>query len=79
MSVTMQKFWWALMLRGVLAIPFGVSAFFCESVRSLGYLFGIFALSQGIFSGLPSFTAGSRVTLLAGIEGRRLYEKRKSG
>jgi len=64
-----KKFWWALMLRGVLAIAFGGSALFCRSVSSLGYLFGIFALSQGVFSGLPGFSAGSRGTLLAGIEG----------
>jgi uncharacterized membrane protein HdeD (DUF308 family) len=69
MITIMEKFWWALMLRGVLAIVFGVSAFFCGSVSSLGYLFGTFALSQGVLSFLPAFTAGARETLLAGIEG----------
>jgi hypothetical protein len=69
MIMIMQKFWWALMLRGVLAIVFGVSAFFCGSVSSLGYLFGIFALSQGVLSFLPAFTAGSKGIRLAGIEG----------
>jgi uncharacterized membrane protein HdeD (DUF308 family) len=65
----LSKFWWALMLRGVLAIAFGVSSLFCGSVSSLGYLFGIFALSQGVLAGLPVFTAGSGKTFLAGIEG----------
>jgi|GEM_PF-3338825 len=69
MSVIIQKFWWTLMLRGVIAMVFGVSAFFCGSLSSLGYLFGIFALFQGALSFLPAFTTGSKEILLAGIEG----------
>ena len=65
----MQKFWWVLILRGVLAIAFGVSALFCGSVSSLGYLFGTFALSQGVLSGFPAFAKDSGGTPLAGIEG----------
>jgi uncharacterized membrane protein HdeD (DUF308 family) len=69
MTTIMEKFWWAFILRGILAIACGVGMHFCQSVSSLGYLFGIFALSQGVLSGLPVFSAGSRGTYLAGIEG----------
>lgn len=69
MTTIMEKFWWALMLRGVLAIAFGVSALFCRSLSSLAYLFGIFALSQGVLCSIPAFAASSRGTLLAKIEG----------
>ena len=69
MMQMLSKFWWVLMLRGVLAIAFGVGMLFCKSVSSLGYLFGIFALSQGVLSGLPIFTKSSSGTFLAGIEG----------
>ena len=69
MIMILQKFWWALMLRGVLAIICGVGMLFCKSVSSLGYLFGIFALSQGVLSGLPALAKDSGGTPLAGIEG----------
>ena len=69
MATLMQKFWWAVMLRGILAIAFGLGALFCRNLSSLAYLFGIFALSQGVLCSIPAFAASSRGRLLAGIEG----------
>jgi uncharacterized membrane protein HdeD (DUF308 family) len=69
MTTIIEKFWWALMLRGVLAVAFGVAMVFCGTLSSLGYLFGTFALAQGVLSGLPAFSRRLKGTLLAGIEG----------
>jgi uncharacterized membrane protein HdeD (DUF308 family) len=69
MSTIMEKFWWAFMLRGIVAIAFGVGMFFCQSVSTLGYCLGTFALSQGVLSGFPAFAKDSGGTPLAGIEG----------
>jgi len=65
----MEKYWWAFMLRGIVAIAFGVGMFFCQSVSTLGYCLGTFALSQAVLSGFPAFAKDSGGTPLAGIEG----------
>jgi uncharacterized membrane protein HdeD (DUF308 family) len=69
MTTIIEKYWWALMLRGALAIGFGGGALFCRSLGGLAILFGIFALAQGVLCALPGFPARSKGTFLARIEG----------
>jgi len=51
--------WWLLLLRGLAAIAFGVIAFFWPGITllSLTYLWGAYALADGVFS-LWAATAG---------------------
>jgi len=51
--------WWLLLLRGLAAIAFGVIAFLWPGITllSLTYLFGIYALADGVF-GLWAAIAG---------------------
>jgi uncharacterized membrane protein HdeD (DUF308 family) len=48
---TLAENWWLLLLRGVAAIAFGVIAFFWPGITllALTYLFGAYALADGIF------------------------------
>ena len=53
--------WWAIVLRGVLAIIFGVLAIAWPGVTlgALVMLFGVFALADGIFALAAAFGGGS--------------------
>lgn len=46
------RYWWALALRGLLAVLFGLAAFFWPglSIAALVFLFGFYALSDGLFA-----------------------------
>jgi uncharacterized membrane protein HdeD (DUF308 family) len=52
MLVVFTSSWWALMLRGILAILFGVLAFVWPHITltALVFLFGAYALVDGVFS-----------------------------
>lgn len=66
--------WWAFVIRGVLAIIFGLLAFLLPGLTLLGLilLFGAYAISDGIFNIVGAFQADSQnnrwwVLLLEGI------------
>lgn len=68
--------WWALALRGVLAIVFGILAFVWPGVTliSLVLLFGAYALVDGVFAVITGFTSRGKnerwwAVLLEGIAG----------
>lgn len=72
--LNLSKNWWLLVLRGVLAILFGVAAFLMPGIAwlSLILLFGVYAVLDGVFamlSGLISSKYSPRwwVFLLEGI------------
>ncbi len=46
------RYWWVLALRGLLAVLFGLAAFLWPglSIAALVFLFGFYALSDGIFA-----------------------------
>jgi uncharacterized membrane protein HdeD (DUF308 family) len=46
------KNWWALLIRGLAAIVFGILAFIwpVSTIVAIGFLFGIYALVDGIFA-----------------------------
>ena len=74
--MNLTKNWWLVVLRGVLAILFGLSALFMPGVAwlSLILLFGIYSLMDGVFamlSGLVSSKYSPRwwVFLLEGLIG----------
>jgi uncharacterized membrane protein HdeD (DUF308 family) len=52
MITTLTRNWWALVLRGVLAIFFGLAAFVWPglTILSLTFVFGFYALLDGIFA-----------------------------
>ena len=54
--------WWAFLLRGILAVIFGVIALFFPHTAflSLVLVFGAFALVDGIFAIIAAFTGGAR-------------------
>ena len=73
---TLAQNWWALVLRGVLAILFGLTAFFWPDITllSLVLLFGAFALTDGILAiaaAVTGATHGERwwVLVLEGLSG----------
>ncbi|MGO9702980.1 MAG: HdeD family acid-resistance protein [Xanthobacteraceae bacterium] len=51
--------WWLLLLRGLAAIAFGVIAFFWPGITlvALTYLFGIYAIVDGLFAIWAAFNA----------------------
>ena len=68
--------WWALVLRGLIAIAFGVIAFVSPHITltALVFLWGAYALVDGIFAiaaGIKTYTENQRwwVLLLEGILG----------
>ncbi len=54
--------WWVVLLRGIVAVLFGLLAFFLPSITLivLVLLFGIFAIVDGILSFERAFSASSR-------------------
>jgi uncharacterized membrane protein HdeD (DUF308 family) len=72
---TLARNWWLLLLRGILAVLFGVLAFVWPGITllALATLFGIYALVDGATALAAAFTgagAGSRAWLVvAGILG----------
>jgi uncharacterized membrane protein HdeD (DUF308 family) len=62
MLVTLARNWWAVALRGALAIIFGVLAFFWPgaSLAALVLLFGAYALVDGIFAVIAAFRTADR-------------------
>ncbi len=75
METQLARNWWAVVLRGVLAILFGVLAFIWPSITLfvLVLLFGAYALVDGIFAliaAITNRTKSNRVwVLLEGIAG----------
>ena len=74
--MSLARIWWVLALRGVLAVLFGLIAFFWPGITlvSLIYLFGAYALIDGIFAVLAAFNrmAGQGhwwATLIEGVAG----------
>ncbi len=72
MTTQLARNWWTVVLRGVLAIIFGVLAFFWPSITLavLVLLFGAYALVDGVvhfIAGITNHTGGSnRLWLLLG-------------
>jgi len=58
-----SRFWWAVVLRGVLAVVFGVVAIAWPDITLLAlvFLFGAYALVNGVFA-VVSAAAGGRAT-----------------
>ena len=54
--------WWMFLLRGILALAFGVTAVFLPQAAflSLVLVFGIFALIDGIFAIISAFTSNAK-------------------
>ena len=76
MIITLSTKWWAIVLRGFIALIFGILTFIWPriSLTALVYLFGAFALVDGLFAVISAFNApkGYRqwwVLLLEGIFG----------
>jgi uncharacterized membrane protein HdeD (DUF308 family) len=76
MMATLARNWWALVLRGVVAVLFGLAAFFWPGITLLAlvFLFGAYALVNGIFAILAGVTGADRnsrwwVLILEGILG----------
>ncbi len=66
-----SKFWWSFVARAVVAILFGLTLLLSgsPSLDLLVLAFGIFALLQGIFSGIPGLSKlGGRIYFLL-VEG----------
>jgi uncharacterized membrane protein HdeD (DUF308 family) len=60
MGFLLARNWWVLVVRGALAIVFGLLAFAWPGVtlESLVLLFGIYALADGVFSLISTLTGG---------------------
>jgi len=56
---TVGRYWWILALRGLVAIIFGILAFVLPKITllTLVYLFGIYALMNGILALVHAFSA----------------------
>ena len=69
----LARHWWALALRGVIAVLFGLLTFFMPGITlvSLVLLFGFYALLDGIFDIVSAFRAPGRhwPLILEGIVG----------
>lgn len=62
MNMVLARNWWALALRGVLAIVFGVLAFANPGITlaALVLLFGVYALVDGVFAIIAGLRAARR-------------------
>ena len=73
---TLTHYWWAVLLRGIVAILFGIAAFIWPgpTIQVLVLLFGAYALVDGIFAvivGIQQYGEHERwwAVLLEGIAG----------
>lgn len=73
-AVVISTNWWAFVIRGILAIVFGLLAFLMPGITLLGlvFLFGAYSIADGIFNILGAFRADHEnnrwwVLLLEGI------------
>jgi uncharacterized membrane protein HdeD (DUF308 family) len=70
---TLAKNWWALALRGLVAVLFGLLTFFVPGITliTLVMLFGAYALADGLFNVIASFGRVSHhwVLLIEGVIG----------
>src|SRR2546421_10938567 len=59
-SKIVSRIWWSLAIRGVLAILFGIVAFFYtgQTLLALVYVFGVFAVLSGITTIVAAVRAG---------------------
>ncbi len=73
MLETMSKYWWAIALRGLVAVLFGLFTFFVPGITLiyLVFLFGVYALLDGGFSLIASIESPSHhwALMLEGIVG----------
>lgn len=60
MNKILSAIWWSLAIRGVLAVLFGVVAFFYtgQTITALVYIFGVFALLSGLMTLVAAVRAG---------------------
>ena len=73
---TITHYWWMILMRGILAILFGIAAFIWPglTIEALVLLFGAYALVDGIFAvivGIQQYGENERwwIVLLEGIAG----------
>src|SRR3954465_6982432 len=59
-SKILSAIWWSLAIRGVLAIVFGLVAFFYtgQTILALIYVFGVFALLSGLVTLIAAVRSG---------------------
>jgi uncharacterized membrane protein HdeD (DUF308 family) len=59
-SKFLSAIWWSLLIRGALAIVFGLVAFFYtgQTLEALVYVFGVFALASGLVTLIAAVRAG---------------------
>lgn len=74
--LVLARNWWAIALRGIIAILFGLAAFFWPGLTlfALVFLFGAYALVDGVLSLLAAFRAAEHHTrwwplLIVGLVG----------
>ena len=67
---TLAENWWLLLLRGLAAIAFGVLAFFWPglTLAALVYLWGAYAIVDGVIGGVQRFGRRRRPALVARAE-----------
>src|SRR5687768_15791112 len=58
----LSRNWWMFLLRGIFALIFGVAAVFFPwaAFLSLVFVFGIFAMANGIFALISAFSANAK-------------------
>lgn len=65
----LTRIWWVLLLRGITAILFGVAAFTWPhyTLTALAYLFGVYALADGIFALWMGFHCSEQKSLMRSL------------
>ena len=73
MLETLARNWWALALRGLIAVVFGLFTFFLPGITlvTLVLLFGAYALVDGVFNVIAFFRVASHqwALLIEGVIG----------
>jgi uncharacterized membrane protein HdeD (DUF308 family) len=64
--LTLARYWWVMALRGLLAVLFGLAAFFWPGITlvALVFLFGAYALVDGVLAIVSAFRGGEWWPLL---------------